>query len=55
MTDFWIGLGDFFTTTFKIFPVLENIPNIIFIVIGIAGFLYWMIELNKFRKNDVLE
>lgn len=55
MTEFFLALGDFFTETFKVMPALGNYPNLIFTVVGIAFFVYWMIELFKYKKNDILE
>ena len=55
MTEFWLWLGDVFTESFKILPPLGNIPNYSFIAIGIVLFVYWMLQLNKFRKNDAIE
>ena len=55
MTDFWNGLGEFFTETFKVMPALDNYPNYLFVLVGIAFFVYWLIELYKYKKNDILE
>ena len=40
--DLIYALGDLFTTTFKILPVLGNLPNILFSVIMAAMALYWL-------------
>lgn len=55
MTEFWLGLGELITNSFAILTALENIPNYIFIVIGIVLFVYWMIELYKYKQNDIIE
>tara|TARA_B100001250_G_C19510966_1_gene661656 strand:+ start:128 stop:346 length:219 start_codon:yes stop_codon:yes gene_type:complete len=44
------GLGDFFEWTFGILPILGNIPNILFLLIGSVLFLYWMMEMRKHSK-----
>jgi hypothetical protein len=55
MTEFWLWLGDIITDSFVILTASENIPNYAFIAIGILLFVYWMIELYKYKKNDVIE
>jgi len=55
MTEFFYALGDFFTETFKILPMLGDWPHRIFTIVGIVLFVYWMIELYKYKKNDILE
>ena len=48
--DIVYALGDFFTATFKILPVLGNIPNFLFIAIGSVFFIYWLGEMRKHKK-----
>ena len=55
MTEFWLWLGEVITDSFALLTAVENIPNYSFIVIGIVLFVYWMIELYKYKKNDVIE
>ena len=55
MTEFWLWLGEIITDSFAILTVSENIPNYAFIIIGIVFFIYWMIELFKYNKNDIIE
>jgi len=55
MTEFWLGLADIIQGSFIILTTSENIPNIAFIVIGFVFFIYWMMQLSKFKKNDILE
>jgi hypothetical protein len=50
MTDFIYDLGDFFTATFTILPKLGNLPNILFILIGVGYFGYWMSLMAKHKK-----
>jgi len=45
------GLGDLIEATFVILPALGNIPNIIFIAIIFAAFVYWLGELRKYHKE----
>lgn len=40
--DIVYSIGDFFEWTFGILPVLGNIPNLIFLLIGSVMFLYWI-------------
>ena len=51
MTGFFEALGEFFQFSFIILPKLGNIPNLLFFIIGLSGFIYWMIQLNKFSKT----
>ncbi|MFN3951675.1 MAG: DUF6341 family protein [Thermaurantimonas sp.] len=44
------ALGDFFEWTFQILPVLGNLPNILFLLIGFVAFIYWMNEMRKHQK-----
>lgn len=55
MTEFFYAIGDFFTETFKVMPSIGNWPNLIFTLVGIAFFGYWMVELYKYKKKDILE
>ena len=52
-TDFIYATGDFLEATISILPTLGNIPNYIFIGIGIIGFLYWMNLQLKYNKAAV--
>lgn len=51
MNDFWIWLGDFFSWTFRVFirPV-GNYPNLLFIAVMAAYFLYWMSEMLRHKR-----
>lgn len=50
LKDVWYAIGDFFEWTFGILPVLGNIPNLIFLIIGSVLFLYWMGQLITHRR-----
>jgi hypothetical protein len=50
MNDFIYALGEFFQATFTILPKLGNLPNNLFILIGVVYFIYWMSQMNKARK-----
>ena len=45
------GLGDLLTATFTILPTLGNIPNILFSAVILAGLVYWILELGKYKKE----
>lgn len=45
------GLGDLLEATFAILPPLGNIPNAIFTAIIFGGFIYWLMQLNKYKKE----
>jgi hypothetical protein len=49
--DFVYELGDLLEATFAILPPLENIPNAIFTAIIFGGFIYWLMQLNKYKKE----
>ena len=57
--DFVYGLGDLLTETFTILPILGNIPNILFTLVIMAGLVYWIFELKKYkaeaRRNGTIE
>ena len=62
MTKFFYGIGDLFTN-YLLLPFdalmaleldnwwLSNIFSWILILIAMAGFVYWMLELKKFEDN----
>ncbi len=50
-TDFVYGLGDIFTATFKLLPMLGNLPNILFTLIIMGGLVYWINELKKYKAE----
>lgn len=52
VSDIVYGLGDFVEATFEILPVLGNLPNYLFIVLGFIFFFYWMGQMNKHRKQN---
>ena len=43
--------GDLLTATFKILPVLGNIPNVIFSLVIFFGLIYWIRELGNYKKE----
>lgn len=45
------SIGELFTATFKILPVLGNIPNFLFVGIGAVFFIYWLSELRRHKKS----
>jgi len=49
--DLVYGLGDFFQWTFKILPILGNIPNNVFLLIGFVLFFYWIKEQHRYNKE----
>jgi hypothetical protein len=55
MTEFWLWLGSVIIDSFAILTATENVPNYIFMALGVALFVYWMIELYRYKKNDIIE
>jgi len=64
MKDFFYGIQDLFVNyLFKPFDALRaieldnwwlsNIVSWILVVIGIVAFVYWMLQLRKFDKDEV--
>jgi hypothetical protein len=49
-TDFIYATGNVFEAFFTKFALLGNIPNYIFIAVGIFGFLYWLNLQVKYNK-----
>lgn len=49
--DFVYGLGDLFEATFQILPPLGNLPNVLFTLVIFGGLVYWMGQLNKYKKE----
>ena len=57
--DFIYALGDLFTSIFKIFPALGNLPNFMFAILMAGGVIYWLnLQINfskKARENGTIE
>lgn len=49
-TDFVYAAGDLLETALSYLPSLGNIPNYLFIGVGIVGFLFWMNLQVKYNK-----
>ncbi|WP_394340176.1 DUF6341 family protein [Ichthyobacterium seriolicida] len=43
-------IQSFFQSSFKILPILGNIPNVIFIIVGVCIFYYWVHQLLFYNK-----
>ncbi len=52
LKDIFYGLADFIEWTFGILPMLGNIPNLVFLIIGSICFLYWMNQMVKHKRVD---
>jgi hypothetical protein len=53
-TDLVYTTGDILEATLTYLPVLGNIPNYLFIGIGVVGFFYWInlqVKYNKAAAN----
>jgi uncharacterized membrane protein YozB (DUF420 family) len=50
MNEFLTALGDFFEWTFTILPVLNNGPNVFFILVITGYFFYWMGQMRKHQR-----
>lgn len=52
LTDIIFAIGDFFTWTFQIFPLIGIVTNWIFVVILAGLLLFWMAQIVKAGKED---
>jgi hypothetical protein len=51
MRELVYGLGDIFQKTFEILPVLGNIPNVFFIIIGFILLFYWIKSMADYNRE----
>jgi tellurite resistance protein TehA-like permease len=49
--EFAYSIGRLFQASFEILPVLGNLPNVIFIVIGFILLFYWLKEMSRYKKE----
>lgn len=54
-TDFWYAIGDIFTETFKILPVLGDSVNWLFIALIALGLTIWMFMQAKYNSEEMKE
>lgn len=54
-SDFWYSIGDFFTETFKILPVLGDSVNWLFISIIASGLTIWLFMQAKYNATEMKE
>ncbi len=47
------SIADVFESSFTILPKLGNLPNVIFILALFGAFVYWLMQLNKFKRNAI--
>ncbi|MAY84158.1 MAG: hypothetical protein CMP59_08500 [Flavobacteriales bacterium] len=50
-SEFVYAIGAFLEATFQILPILGNLPNILFTLTIGGGFVYWMMELKKYKEE----
>jgi len=50
--NFFQAIGDFFQATFTVIPLIGSMVDILLILIGIIMFIWWMVQLNQFGKED---
>ena len=51
MKDILFALGDLFEATFEILPVLGNLPNIIFTIIGFILLFFWIRMQHRYNRE----
>lgn len=54
-SDFWYGVGDFFTETFKILPVLGDSVNWLFITVIAVALVVWLFMQQKYNAAEMKE
>ena len=51
MKSFWTAIGDFFTTTFEVMPLIGNSINYFYIVVIFLFLVAWTAIMFKHKKN----
>ena len=51
MKNFWTAIGDFFTATFEVMPLIGNKINYLYIVIIFIFLVTWTTILYRHKKN----
>ena len=46
------GIGDFFTWTFKLMPLIGPATNVVFMSLIAGGIIYWLREMSKHEKQQ---
>ncbi|MFT4754836.1 MAG: hypothetical protein ACI9GM_001099 [Salibacteraceae bacterium] len=54
-SDFWYAVGDFFTETFKILPLLGDPVNWVFISLIATGLTIWLFKQAKYNAKEMKE
>ena len=49
--DFWYFIGDFFTKSFEILPIIGNKFNYLYILIISAFLVLWTVQMFKHQKE----
>ena len=49
--DFWYFLGDFFTKSFEILPIIGNKFNYLYMLIIFAFLVLWTVQMFKHEKE----
>ncbi len=52
MTEIFLGLGKFFTWTFKIFPIIGHAMDWILFILGVGFFIYFTVKIQSFGQED---
>ena len=51
MKNFWTAIGDLFTTTFEVMPLIGNSINYFYIVVIFLFLVAWTVIMFKHKKN----
>jgi hypothetical protein len=49
LRNFFEGLGDIFTASFKILPVIGDQVNRVFMLVIASGLIYWVLQMRKHK------
>jgi hypothetical protein len=51
MNELIYGLGNLLQETFTILPILGNLPNVLFIIIGFILLFYWLRAMANYNRE----
>jgi hypothetical protein len=51
MNELIYGLGNLLQESFTILPILGNLPNVLFIIIGFILLFYWIREMANYNRE----
>ena len=52
MSNFFYSLGNIFESLWSVIPSIGGVPNYIFSIIITLLFVYWTVQLIRFKRNQ---